>query len=153
MTRVIDGPVALRAAVGEELGVSEWHTVTQEQVDAFAAVTGDDYWIHTDVARARETSNEGTIAHGLLTLALGPRFMYAIVEFAGFAMTFNYGFERVRFPAPVRVGTAVRLRAQVVDVVDVKGGTRARILQTFEQPDGTKPVCIAESVLQFLELV
>jgi acyl dehydratase len=146
---MICGALALRAALGEELGVSEWHTVTQDQVDGFATVTGDDYWIHTDIERAGATSNGGTIAHGLLTLALGPRFMYAIVEFRGFAMTLNYGFERIRFPAPLPVGATVRLRAQLVGVEDVNGGVRARILQTFEQRGGTKPVCVAESVLHF----
>ncbi|HKG03892.1 MAG TPA: MaoC family dehydratase, partial [Conexibacter sp.] len=117
----LHGVEELRSRLGQELGVSGWHEVTQEEIDAFAQVTGDDYWIHVDPDRARSTPFGSTIAHGLLTLSLGPRFSYEIYEVTGVAFGVNYGFGRVRFPAPLPVGSRVRMRATLTAVDDVPG--------------------------------
>src|SRR5436309_10997394 len=105
----ITGIDELKSRIGDELGVSEWHEVTQEAVDAFADVTGDHQWIHVDPERAAATPFGGTIAHGYYTLALAPRFNYEIVGFEGFAFAVNYGLNKVRFPAPMPVGKRVRM--------------------------------------------
>jgi acyl dehydratase len=132
--------------VGEELGVSEWHEVTQERINAFADATGDHQWIHVDPERARETPFGGTIAHGYYTLGLGPMFSYAMFSVEGFAFGVNYGLNRVRFPAPLPVGSKVRMRAKLASVEDVPGGAQIAITQTFETDAGDKPVCVAESL-------
>jgi len=142
----ITGIDELKSKVGEELGVSDWHEVTQEAIDAFADVTGDHQWIHVDPDRARETPFGGTIAHGLYTLSLGPKFTYEVFSIDGFAFGLNYGYGKVRFPAPVPVGSRVRMRALLSNVEDVPGGVQITITQTFETEGGTKPVCVAESL-------
>jgi len=142
----INGIDGLRDHVGEELGISAWHEVTQEEIDAFAAATGDYQWIHVDPERAKQTPFGGTIAHGLYTLSLGPRFTYAMFTIAGIAFAVNYGYDRVRFPAPLPVGSRVRMRATLSSVEDVPGGVQFKITQTFETEGGEKPVCVAESL-------
>jgi len=132
--------------VGKELGVSEWRTVTQEDVDEFARVTGDDQWIHVDVERARQTPFGGTIAHGYFTLSLAPRFSYDTFSFEGFAFGLNYGLNRVRFPSPMPVGERVRMRARLVAVEEIPGGAQITTELTFERDGGEKPVCVAESL-------
>src|SRR4051812_22823483 len=99
--RTIQGMDELVAAEGEELGASDWQQVTQGDIDAFAAATGDHYWIHTDPERAKAGPMGSTIAHGLYTLSLGPRFNYGVFEIKGFSMMLNYGYEKVRFISPV----------------------------------------------------
>jgi acyl dehydratase len=136
----------LKAQVGQELGVSEWVEVSQESIDAFADVTGDHQWIHVDPERAKETPFGGTIAHGLFTLGLGPRFTYEIFTLGGFAFALNYGYGKVRFPAPLKVGSKVRMRATLSAVEDVAGGVQMTVTQTFEVEGGEKPVCVAESL-------
>jgi acyl dehydratase len=148
--RTISGIDELRASVGEELGVSAWHDITQERIDAFADATGDDYWIHVDPERAAASELGGTIAHGLLTLSLGPMFTYSLVRFEGFSVTLNYGYEKVRFPAPLPTGSRVRMRSRLVEVVDVSGGAQASLLQTFERDGSDKPVCVATSIVRFV---
>jgi acyl dehydratase len=142
----ISGIEELKAKVGEELGVSDWHEVTQEAVDEFAEATGDDQWIHVDPERAKETPFGGTIAHGLYTLSLGPRFSYEMFSIADIAFGLNYGYDRVRFPAPVPVGSRVRMRATLSTVDDIPGGVQIKVTQTFEVDGGEKPVCVAESL-------
>jgi acyl dehydratase len=136
----------IKTYVGEELGVSEWHLVTQEQIDAFAEVTGDHQWIHVDVERARSSPFGGTIAHGYYTLSLAPRFSYAMFSFSGFAFGVNYGLNRVRFPAPMPVGERVRMRARLLAVDEIPGGAQLTTELTFEREGGEKPVCVAESL-------
>jgi acyl dehydratase len=143
---VINGLQDLKARAGQELGVSDWWDVTQERIDAFADATGDHQWIHVDPQRAKDTPFGGTIAHGLYTLSLGPQFSYAMFEVAGVAFGINYGYEKVRFPAPLPVGSRVRMRATLTKVHDVPGGVQITVTQTFEREDGDKPVCVAESV-------
>jgi acyl dehydratase len=142
----ISGIDELRAKVGEELGVSEWHEVTQDEIDAFADATGDHQWIHVDPERAAETPFGSTIAHGLYTLSLGPRFTFALFTIEGFAFGLNYGYNKVRFPAPLPVDSRVRMRAILSSVDDVPGGVQLTITQTFEREGEEKPVCVAESV-------
>ncbi len=136
----------LRAKVGEELGVSDWHEVTQEAVDAFAEVTGDHQWIHTDPERATQTPFGGTIAHGYYTLSLHPMFAQQLLRFEGFAFAVNYGLDRVRFPAPLPVGNRVRMRISLLEVEDVLGGAQIKMKLTFEGEGALKPVCVAESL-------
>ena len=142
----ITGLDELKAKVGEELGVSDWHEVTQEAIDEFARVTGDDQWIHVDPERAKDTPFGGTIAHGFYTLSLGPGMSYKMFTLEGFAFGVNYGSNRVRFPAPMPVGGKVRMRAALTSVEDVPGGAQITVTQTFEREGGEKPVCVAESL-------
>lgn len=144
--RTITGLDELKSHVGEELGVSDWHEVTQEKIDAFAEVTGDDQWIHVDPERAKDTPFGGTIAHGYYTLGLGPMFSYAMFKVEGFAFGVNYGLNRVRFPAPMPVGGKVRMRAKLASVEELPGGAQIVVEQTFESEGAEKPVCVAESL-------
>ena len=142
----ISGIDELRAKVGEELGVSEWHEVTQDAINAFADATGDHQWIHVDPARAAQTPWGATLAQGLYTLSLGPQFTFAMFVIEGFAFGLNYGYNKVRFPAPLPVNSRVRMRATLSSVEDVPGGVQLTITQTFEREGEDKPVCVAESV-------
>ncbi len=136
----------LRARIGEELGVSDWHAVTQEAIDDFARITGDHQWIHVDPKRATQTPFGGTIAHGYYTLSLHPMFSAQLISFEGFSFAVNYGLNRVRFPAPLPVGNRVRMRLALVDVEDVLGGAQITLKLTFEGEGALKPVCVAESL-------
>jgi acyl dehydratase len=136
----------VQAYVGQELGVSEWHEVTQEAINEFAALTGDDQWIHLDPERAKDTPFGGTIAHGYYTLSLAPAFSYAMFSLQGFAFGVNYGLNRVRFPAPLPVGSKVRMRATLTSVEEIPGGAQITTGLVFEREGGDKPVCVAESL-------
>ena len=142
----VNGIDELKARVGEELGVSEWHEVTQEKIDAFAEVTGDDQWIHIDPERAKDTPFGGTIAHGYYTLSLAPRFSYDLFKLDGVAFGLNYGVNKVRFPAPMPVGGRVRMRMELAAGDDIPGGAQITMKLTFERDGGDKPVCVAESL-------
>jgi acyl dehydratase len=142
----LNGLDEVKSHVGEELGVSEWHEVTQADINKFAEVTGDDYWIHLDTERAKDGPFGGTIAHGYYTLSLAPMFSYRMFSFTGFAFGVNYGVNRVRFPAPMPVGGRVRMRAKLASVEDVPGGAQITTELTFEREGGDKPVCVAESL-------
>jgi acyl dehydratase len=136
----------LTSHVGEEVGVSDWHDVTQEAINEFAEVTGDHNWIHVDPERAKETPFGGTIAHGYYTLSLAPMFSYAMLAVEGFDFGVNYGLNRVRFPAPMPVGGRVRMRMKLASVDDVPGGAQIVSELTFEADGVDKPVCVAESL-------
>jgi acyl dehydratase len=142
----LDGIDDIKARIGQELGVSSWHEVTQEAVDAFADMTGDHQWIHVDVERAKQTPFGGTIAHGYYTLALAPSLSWEIYTATGFAFALNYGLNKVRFPAPLPVGSKIRMRAAIADVKDVAGGIELATTLTFEREGGDKPVCVAETL-------
>ena len=142
----LNGIDELKARVGDELGVSDYVEITQEDVNAFAEVTGDDQWIHIDTERAKETPFGGTIAHGYYTLSLAPRFSYDMFKFDGFAFGVNYGLNRVRFPAPMPVGGRVRMRVTLSEVGEIPGGLQFTTLNTFEREGGDKPVCVAEAL-------
>jgi acyl dehydratase len=136
----------LRSRVGDEIGVSDWHDVTQNSVDEFARVTGDEQWIHTDPERARSTPFGGTIAHGYYTLSLHPLLIAQLMRYEGFAFAVNYGLNKVRFPAPLPVGNRVRMRVTLVSVDDVLGGAQITSKLTFEGEGALKPVCVAEQM-------
>jgi acyl dehydratase len=142
----LNGIDDIKARIGEELGVSDWHLVTQEDINAFADVTGDHQWIHVDVERAKHTPFGGTIAHGYYTLSLVPRFTYELFSIEGFAFGLNYGVNKVRFPAPLPVGSKVRMRAAIASVEDIPGGIQLATTCTFEREGGEKPVCVAETL-------
>jgi acyl dehydratase len=149
--RTITGLDELKQAEGEELGVSDWHRITQADIDAFADVTGDHQWIHVDPERAKDTPFGGTIAHGYFTLSLAPRFNEQILKMDGFAMAINYGLNKVRFPAPVPVDSQVRMRARLAELSEISGGAQMIMVLTFEREGGDKPVCVAESVVRVYE--
>jgi acyl dehydratase len=148
----VKGLDELRAKAGEHLGYSDWQEVTQDQVNLFADATGDHQWIHVDVERARQGPFGGTIAHGYLTLSLGPTLLsQQIVKIEGMAMGLNYGCNKVRFPSPVPVGSKLRLGASLDSVQDVEGGVQAIIILTFELEGGAKPACVAEVVYRYFD--
>lgn len=137
----------LPGAAGRELGPGPWHQVTQEQVDQFAAATGDDQWIHTDPVRAASGPFGGTVAHGYLTLALLPMMQRELWTFTGAAMGVNYGLEKVRFPSPVRVGSRVRLRLEVLGVDERPDGSQlVRGEATIEVDGLDRPACVAQTL-------
>ena len=137
------------AAVGTELGSSQWHTVDQHRVDLFAEATGDHQWIHVDPERAKAGPFGTTIAHGFLTLSLLPVLASECYSVAGVRMAVNYGSNKVRFPAPVPVGSAVRGTAELVSTEDVPGGVQVVVRFTIAGQDGGKPYCVAESITRF----
>jgi acyl dehydratase len=147
--RTITGHEELKAAAGEELGTSDWREVTQEDVNAFADVTGDHQFIHVDPERAKETPFGGTIAHGYFTLSLAPVVTDQCAKFEGFNFALNYGANKVRFPAPLPVGNKVRGTLVLKEVEEVSGGSQAVLQITFETEGGDKPVCVAETVVRF----
>jgi len=147
----LNGIDDIKARIGEELGVSDWQLVTQEDINAFADVTGDHQWIHVDVERAKETPFGGTIAHGYYTLSLAPKFTYELFAIEGFAFGINYGLNKVRFPAPLPVGSKVRMRAKLAELEAIPGGAQMIMELTFERDGGEKPVCVAQTVVRVYE--
>ena len=145
----VNGIDELRALIGQTMGPSDWREVTQEDIDKFADVSNDHQWIHVDVERAKKESPFGTtIAHGNLTLCLCDSFRDQLFKAEeGFKMGINYGFNKVRFPAPVPSGSKVRATAEVQSVEDVGGGWWQVVTKfVLEREGGDKPVCVAESV-------
>ena len=143
-----EGIEGLQDLVGREVGPSDWREVTQEMIDAFAELSGDDQWIHVDVERSRRESPFGTtVAHGNLTLSMIDGFRRSLIRSTGFALGVNYGWNRVRFPAPVPSGSRIRARAEVLSVDDVGGGWWQVVTRfTVELEGSEKPCCVAESV-------
>lgn len=146
MVRVFDSLDDFKAAVGEELGTSDWQTITQEQINLFADATGDHQWIHVDPERAAAGPFGGTIAHGYLTLSLLPAMSDQIYEINGLAFGMNYGANKVRFPSTVPVGSRVRATATLTSTSEIAIGTQAFITYVIEREGADKPVCIAEVV-------
>lgn len=141
----------VRAAVGRHLGYSDWVTVTQEQVDRFADATGDHQWIHVDPERARaESPFGGPIAHGYLTLSLTNLFLPQVVDVQGVSLGVNRGTGKVRFPAPVPVGSRLRAGVELTAVQDVAGGVDTTMVITVERAGSDKPVCVVESLSRYL---
>jgi acyl dehydratase len=145
--RAFGSVTELAGAVGEHLGWSEPLTVTQERVDLFAEATGDHQWIHVDPERARRGPFGQTIAHGYLTLSLIPVLASGIYRVDGVAMGINYGTEKVRFPAPLPVGSTVRAGAELVSVREVAQGFQAVVRMTVTADGIEKPVCVADTVV------
>ncbi|HET6772281.1 MAG TPA: MaoC family dehydratase [Acidimicrobiales bacterium] len=152
MTTIVQGTQGLRDLVGQHLGHSDYVEVTQEQVNLFAEATGDHQWIHVDVERARKESPfGGPIAHGYLTLAMGPRLVPQVVRVDGVSMGVNYGCDKVRFPSPVPVGSNVRVGVELMDVSDVTGGVQVKMRFTFEVEGVAKPACVAENLVRYYD--
>jgi len=140
----------LKEYLGSELGTSDWHLVTQKEINLFADATGDHQWIHVDVARAKkESPYKGPIAHGYYTLSLTPVLMGQIFEVEEKKMGINYGTEKVRFPAPVPVGKRVRMTASLASIQDIEGGIQANFQVTYEVEGQPKPACVAEVVYRY----
>ena len=151
MTRTINGLDELKSLVGEHLGYSPYIEITQEQVNTFADATGDHQWIHVDVERATAGPFGGPIAHGYLTLSLGPRLAPEIFTVSGITMGVNYGCEKVRFPAPVPVGAKLRLGTKLLGVQEISGGAQVNMEFVFELEGASKPSCVAEVVYRYYQ--
>jgi acyl dehydratase len=150
MTAVFRSAQEFQAAVGRSFGPSNWLTVEQARVDAFADATGDHQWIHVDPARAAGGPFGGTIAHGYLTLSLVNYFLPQLLRAEGMKLGLNYGCDRVRFPAALRTGSRARCRAEILSVEDVGGGAvQVTIRATIEAEGSDKPVCVADTLSRF----
>ncbi|WP_267245866.1 MaoC family dehydratase [Streptomyces sp. PR69] len=147
--RVFTSADELRAGVGEQLGHSDWLEIEQKRIDLFAEATGDHQWIHVDPERAAAGPFGGVIAHGYLTLSLLPVFVPQILRVEGMTMGVNYGANKVRFPAPVPVGSRLRATAVLKDVTEAGGGVQVTAVVTVEREGGEKPVCVAETVSRY----
>ncbi|MGH1506017.1 MAG: MaoC family dehydratase [Acidimicrobiales bacterium] len=152
MTTKVDGIDGLKSVEGQHLGYSSWVEITQEQVNLFADATGDHQWIHIDPERAaKESPFGGPIAHGYLTLSLGPRLLPEVFVATGFAMGVNYGTEKVRFPSPVPVGAKLRLGATLAEVKEIAGGAQCTLDLTFEVEGAAKPSCVATAIFRYYQ--
>ncbi len=140
----------LAEATGEELGSSEWLTIDQDRVDAFADATGDHQWIHVDVERAKEGPFGATIAHGYLTLSLIPMMGAEVFSLETPGAKLNYGVNKVRFPNPVKVGSRIRVHVSVGEVTDIPTGKQLTLKHTIEIEGEDKPACVAETVVLLL---
>ena len=149
MSTKIDGLEGLKAQVGQHLGYSDWHEVTQEQVNLFADATGDHQWIHVDVERAKAGPFGAPIAHGYLTLSLTPTLLTEVLQVTGVSMAINYGLNKLRFPSPVPVGSRVRAGVELAAVEEVSGGAQVQLNVTYEIEGGTKPACVAEVLFRY----
>ena len=149
MTTVFRNPDALLDAVGDHLGHSDWLEITQERIDLFADATGDHQWIHVDPERAKDGPFGAPIAHGYLTLSLVNMFLPQIIEVRGISMGVNYGADRLRFPAPVPVGSRIRGSGELLQVDDVKGGIQAVIRVTVEIEGGDRPACVIDTISRY----
>ncbi|MDT5049399.1 MAG: hypothetical protein QOI29_3345 [Mycobacterium sp.] len=138
------------AAEGAELGPTDWLEVTQDRVNLFADATDDHQWIHVDPERAANGPFGGTIAHGLLTLSLLPHFTHQLYTVDNIAMAINYGYNKVRFITPVRVGAKIRARAQIAKVDQLDGAVQATVTVTVEIDGSDKPAAVAESIVRFI---
>lgn len=149
--RVVDGVEGVLALpTGVELGTSELYEVTQDAIDEFASSTGDRQWIHVDPERAKNGPYGTTIAHGYLTLSLIPVLLPEILEFTGFSMGVNYGCEKVRFPAPVPVGSKIRATAVLDSAKEITGGVQLAITMSLIAEDAPKPACVATILVRHL---
>jgi acyl dehydratase len=148
MTITVNGIEEMKGLLGRQIGPSDWREVTQEDVNAFADVSGDHQWIHVDVERAKAESPFGTpVAHGNLTLSMIDGFRPQLLEADGFKLAVNYGWNKIRFPAPVPVGSRIRVTMEVLSVDDVGGGWHQIVQRwTVEVEGNEKPACVAESV-------
>jgi acyl dehydratase len=148
----IQGVEGIKELVGKQVGPSDWREVTQEDINTFADLSGDHQWIHVDVERAKKESPfGGPIAHGNLTLSMIDGFRLELIEASGFQLGVNYGWNKIRFPAPVPAGSRVRASAEVVELDEVKGGWWQMVTRfTVEVEGSEKPCCVADSVARFL---
>jgi acyl dehydratase len=149
--RRFTGLAEVEAAVGEPLGHSNWHEITQQEIDLFAEATHDHYWIHTDPERAASGPFGSTIAHGLLTAAHVPMFMAEVYAIDGLQLMLNYGLNKVRFPAPTPVNARIRGAVEIASVERGAKGTQVATRVTVEMDGSDRPVCVAELVVMCFE--
>ena len=149
--RTINGIDEFESLIGQELGSSEWMTMDQDAINAFADVTGDHQWIHIDEEKAKDGPFGGTIAHGFLTLSLLPLLGAQVTDVTGMKMKINYGLNKVRFLQPVVVGSRLRGKVEVKDVIRGEKGTQVILKQTIEIDGQERPACIAEVVTLLVE--
>lgn len=147
--REIKYPEELKSLVGQEIAISDWIEISQERINTFADATSDHQWIHVDVERAnRESPFGGPIAHGFLTLSLLPKLMENAITMSNVKMGVNYGLNKVRFPAPVLVGSRIRGRFKLLEMMDIKDGSQLIFEVIMEREGSEKPVCVAESIMR-----
>jgi acyl dehydratase len=146
MIKTFDNLDELKLAVGTKIGQSDWRVVTQDEVNLFADATGDHQWIHVDPERAKDGPFGTTVAHGYLTLSLIPQFVWTIFTVKGIKMSLNYGVNKVRFPAPLPVGSRIRAIVELVSVEPGAGGFQQILKVTVQREGSDKPVCVAETV-------
>ncbi|MBU3064938.1 MaoC family dehydratase [Nocardia sp. NEAU-G5] len=149
MTTQLDTPADLIGIAGRQLGTTDWIEITQQQVELFADATGDHQWIHTDPARAAHGPFHGTIAHGYLTLSLAPVAIADVLEIKELTAALNYGLNRVRFPAPVPVGSKIRAVVTLNTAQQKTSGVEAVFGLTYEIDGGTRPACVADVVVLY----
>jgi acyl dehydratase len=150
MTTTFQSAEALRDAIGQHLGFGDWVEITQEQIDQFAAATGDHQWIHVDPVRAKDGPFGTTIAHGYLTLSITNRFLPSLLRVPAAKLGVNYGANKVRFPAAVPVGSRIRVGVEIIGVDDVPGGVQVTTRNTVELEGSEKPACVVEAISRFL---
>jgi acyl dehydratase len=149
MTTVLDEPADLVKLVGQRLGTTEWTKITQQQVDLFAEATGDRQWIHTDPERAARGPFRGTIAHGYLTLSLAPVVISEVLQIRELTAALNYGIDKVRFPAPVRVGSHIRATVTVASAHQKTSGVESVFTVTYEIDGEQRPACVADVIVLY----
>ena len=150
MAHEFGSAAALVAAVGQDLGHSDWMEISQDRVQQFADATDDHQWIHVDVERAKDGPFGAPIAHGYLTLSLVSRFLPELITVPNAKMGVNYGCNKVRFPAPVPVGSRIRASGEIASVDEVPGGAQVVVRVSIEIEGGAKPACVVESVSRFM---
>jgi acyl dehydratase len=149
MTTVLDEPADLLKLVGQLLGTTDWMKVTQHQVDTFARATGDHQWIHTDRTRAANGPFKGTVAHGYLTLSLAPVLISEVLQIREMTAALNYGVNKVRFPAPVRVGSRIRAAVTLMSAGQKTSGVEAVLTMNYEIDGGERPACVADVIVLY----
>ena len=149
MSQQFENPGALLDAIGMELAPTDWLPVEQSRIDLFAEATGDHQWIHVDPERAKDGPFGATIAHGYLTLSLANLFLPQLMEVQSVSMGVNYGCDRVRFPAPVPVGSNIRGAGEVISAEEVKGGVQVVVRITVEIESSERPACIVDTISRF----
>jgi acyl dehydratase len=150
MTTEFDGPKALLDSIGADLGTTDWITITQDQINAFAEATLDNQWIHVDTERAKAGPFGAPIAHGYLTMSLAAYFLGQLVRVTGISMGINYGADKVRFPSPVPVGSKLRGRGELMEAKEVPGGVQVTIRVTIEREGSDKPAAIVDALTRYL---
>jgi acyl dehydratase len=150
MTKEFASPQALLDAVGTDLGTTDWVTITQEQINKFAEATLDNQWIHVDTERAKAGPFGAPIAHGYLTMSLAAYFGGQLIRVSGISMGINYGADKVRFPAPVPVGSKLRGCGQILDAKEVPGGVQTTVRITIEREGGDKPAAVVDAISRYL---
>lgn len=147
--RIFETPAALFDAVGESFGPTEWLVIGQDRIDLFAQATDDHQWIHVDPERAKDGPFGGTIAHGYLTMSLVNRFLPELVEVRGVSMGVNVGTDNLRFLSPVRAGSRIRGKGELVKAEEAKGGVQTVVRVTVEIEGAEKPACFVDTISRF----